>query len=230
MSMNGLKVAIVGGNGRIGRLLLSHLRDDKRFAMPLSIVRTKEQVKFFKEEMKVDASLTSIEHSSVDELTAAIKGYDAVIFSAGAGGKGVERIFTVDLDGCVKTIEACGKAGIKRLIVVSAIKAEDRRFWWDIEGLREYYIAKRAADHDVRHSDLDYTILQPAFLTNGERTEKFTPLDKVDYALAHDGNSVHRDDVAYFAIQCLLNPEKTKRKTIPLVNGEISANELISQL
>lgn len=126
--MSPMKVAVVGASGKVGRLLINQLKANDSFSTPLAIVRTQDQVNYFKNEVGVDASLTDIENASVSEITDAIKAYDAVVFSAGAGGKGMERIFTVDLDGCIKVVEACEKAGIKRFVVVSALKAEDRDF------------------------------------------------------------------------------------------------------
>ena len=102
--MSPLKVAVVGANGKVGRLLLNQLKNSSSFSTPLAIVRTQEQVEHFENKVGVDAVLTDIENASVNEIVDAIKGYDAVVFSAGAGGKGVERIFTVDLDGCIKAV------------------------------------------------------------------------------------------------------------------------------
>lgn len=230
MPESNIKVAIVGANGRIGHLLVEKIKADNHFDKPLALVRTKEQEEKFINQVGINASLTSIEHASVNEIAEAIKGNDAVVFTAGAGGKGVERIFTVDLDGCVKAMEACEQAGVKRFIVVSAIKAEDRSFWWELGGLREYYIAKRAADHDVRQSKLDYTIVQPGYLTSEPGTEKVLPLSEVDDAIKNNKVSVSREDVATFIKKIIVNPGNTIRNTIPLLNGETSMDEFLSNL
>ncbi|CAI4049622.1 hypothetical protein SUVZ_13G2250 [Saccharomyces uvarum] len=227
--MSPLKVAVVGANGKVGRLLLTQLKNNSSFSTPLAIVRTQEQVAHFKNIVGVDAVLTDIENASVNEIVDAIKGYDAVVFSAGAGGKGVERIFTVDLDGCIKVAEACENAGVKRFIVVSAFKAEDRDFWWNLKGLRSYYIAKRSADREVRRSNLDYTILQPGSLELNEGTGLFQPLDKLEEK-ASAFYSVNREDVASFITQSLLHPDATVRKSIPLVNGNEPVEKFIQSL
>lgn len=229
--MSGLKVAIIGANGKVGRLLINILKQDStNFDTPLAIVRNVEQQDYFIKEVGVNASLTSIEHATVKEIVNAIQGYDAVVFTAGAGGKGVERIFTVDLDGCCKTIEACQLANIKRLIVVSALKAEDRDFWWNIPSLREYYIAKRAADHDVRSSGLNYTILQPGWLVDNHGTQRFTPLNQIDKMIEMNKKTVNREDVALFIKEALLHENETKEKTIPLINGDIPIDEFIKKI
>lgn len=227
--MSPLKVAVVGANGKVGRLLLNQLKNSSSFSTPLAIVRTQEQVEHFENKVGVDAVLTDIENASVNEIVDAIKGYDAVVFSAGAGGKGVERIFTVDLDGCIKVVEACENAGVKRFVVVSALRAEDRDFWWNLEGLREYYIAKRSADREIRNSKLDYTILQPGTLESNEGTGLFQPLDKLDEK-ATGLYSINNEDVASFVTQTLLRPDVTVGKTIPLVNGDEPVESFIQSL
>ncbi|AJS86835.1 hypothetical protein H803_YJM1381M00233 [Saccharomyces cerevisiae YJM1381] len=227
--MSPMKVAVVGASGKVGRLLINQLKANDSFSTPLAIVRTQDQVNYFKNEVGVDASLTDIENASVSEITDAIKAYDAVVFSAGAGGKGMERIFTVDLDGCIKVVEACEKAGIKRFVVVSALKAEDRDFWYNIKGLREYYIAKRSADREVRNSNLDYTILQPGSLELNKGTGLLQPLDKLEEK-ASVNYSINREDVASFIVESLLHPNATVKKTISLVNGTEPMEKFIQSL
>ncbi|EHN00818.1 YMR090W-like protein [Saccharomyces cerevisiae x Saccharomyces kudriavzevii VIN7] len=217
--MSPLKVAVVGASGKVGCLLINQLNSNSSFSTPLAIVRTQDQVDHFKNEVRVDASLTDIENASVSEIADAIDGYDAVVFSAGAGGKGIGRIFTVDLDGCIKVVEACEKAGVKRFIVVSALKAEERDFWCNIKGLREYYIAKRSADREVRDSKLDYTILQPGSLELNKGTGLLQPLNRLEEK-ASVNYSINREDVASFIVQSLLHPDATVKKTISLVNGD----------
>ncbi|CAB4253284.1 similar to Saccharomyces cerevisiae YMR090W Putative protein of unknown function with similarity to DTDP-glucose 4,6-dehydratases [Maudiozyma barnettii] len=225
-----LKVAIVGASGKVGSFLVQLLKNDPtHFATPLALVRTAEQVKHWKSEVGIDAKLTSVETDDVDTIANAINGVDAVVFAAGAGGKGVERIFTVDLDGCLKVAEACEKVGTKRFVLVSAIMAENRKFWWDLQGLREYYIAKRSADREIRCTKLDYTIVQPGWLTNDDSTGKYVPADKAESVFS-DHREIARKDVALFIKEALLHPKETNRKTIPLLNGDVPVQEFVKQL
>ncbi|CCH62686.1 hypothetical protein TBLA_0I00210 [Henningerozyma blattae CBS 6284] len=217
--MSLLKVAIIGANGKVGRLLINRLKAyPSKFDIPLAIVRTKEQKEYFEQEVGVKASLTSIEDCTVDELTVAIKGYDAVVFSAGAGGRGIERIFTVDLEGCRKAMEACEKIHISRFLVVSAVKADVRSFWWNT-GLRNYYIAKSAADEITKNSKLDFTILQPGWLGTDKGTGRFQPLDRFEEK-SPNNYAIEREDVAEALEYSILNPKLTARKVIPLANGD----------
>ncbi|CCF55511.1 hypothetical protein KAFR_0A00730 [Kazachstania africana CBS 2517] len=221
-----LKVAVFGATGRVGRVLVTQLKEDStNFKTPLVLVRTSQQKKYFEQSVGVDAGLIDLENSSVDDIAHAIADCNAIVFTAGSGNK----FFTVDLDGCVKVMEAAEKTGIRRFILVSALKAEDRTFWESIPGLREYYIAKRAADRDLRTRDLDYTIVQPGWLYDEKGTGLFTPVDKIDEQMEVD-KSCQREDVASFIKECLTQPKNTIRKTIPLLNGTEAASTVISLL
>ncbi|SCU94439.1 LAFA_0F21836g1_1 [Lachancea sp. 'fantastica'] len=222
-----MKVAIVGANGRVGRHICKILKASDDFS-PLAIVRSEEQRDYFKKDLSIEASLTSIEDSSVDQIGKAFEGCGAVVWTAGAGGKGVDRILTVDLDGSLKVMEACKKYNIPRLIMVSAINAENREFWWNT-ALKLYYIAKRTADIVLRSSDLEYTILQPGSLGDGPAKGKLTAPDQIQ-TKKKDFYAIEREDVAQFVLVVLQNPEKTSRKTIELANGDISFEEFLNKI
>lgn len=87
-----------------------------------------------------------MEAKSVSEITDYLRSQspDAVIFSAGSGGKGgPERTRAVDYDGACKVFKACEAAGIKRLLLVSAIDTRDRS-----KGYPEYYNQKSREGSD----------------------------------------------------------------------------------
>lgn len=123
---------------------------------------------------------------------------------------------------------ACEKAGISRLVVVSAIKAEDRSFWYRT-GLRNYYIAKNAADYFVRGTNLEYTILQPGMLTLEKGTGKLCTLDNIE-TRKDTSYSIARDDVAEFIVHIIQHPKGTVRKTIPLANGGLEIDDFLKTL
>lgn len=224
-----MRVAVIGANGKIGRIVCKKLRDLSDFE-PIAFVREEDQLEFFTKTAGIEATLTSVETTNADELAEAFTQLkiEAVVFTAGAGGKSIERIFTVDLDGCCKVAEACEQAKISRIVVVSAIKAENRNFWFDT-ALRNYYIAKRAADHFVRGTELDYTILQPGMLKSEEATGKLCTLDLLE-TCSENFYAVDREDVAEFIVKILQHPKGTIRKTIPLANGGLGIDDFIKTL
>lgn len=80
--------------------------------------------------------------SSMDVIAATMKGFDAVVFTAGSGGKtGFDKTLEVDLDGAVKSMIAAEQVGVKRFVMVSAVHAGNRERW-NASGIKPYYIAK----------------------------------------------------------------------------------------
>nr|WP_284290713.1 NAD(P)H-binding protein [Angustibacter aerolatus] len=107
-----MRVAVAGGHGQVARRLtrLLHARGDE----VLAIVRDPDHVA----DVEADgatAVLLDLERAAVDELAAAVRGCDAVVFSAGAGpGSGDERKGTVDHGAAVLLADAAEAAGVPR--------------------------------------------------------------------------------------------------------------------
>lgn len=161
-----MKVFLIGANGQIGQRLVSLFQDNPDHSIR-AMVRKEEQ-KASLEAAGAEAVLANLE-GSPEEIAAAAKGCDAIIFTAGSGGStGYDKTLLVDLDGAAKAIEAAAIAGIKRFIMVSALQAHNRENW--NEALKPYYVAKHYADKILEASGLTYTIIRPgAFAMSLER-------------------------------------------------------------
>jgi len=176
------RIAIVGGNGQIARLL--HPLLVARGHTPIALVRSESQRNRL-EAMGAAVRLLDIENSTADDFSAVFEDADAVVFAAGGGPDGnIERKRTVDLEGSLKSIEGAQQAGIGRFVQVSAINvdqqvADDASPVW-----RAYVEAKRDADAALRDSGLDWTIIRPGVLTDADGT-----------GLVELGESVARADV-----------------------------------
>ncbi|CUS24894.1 LAQU0S21e00848g1_1 [Lachancea quebecensis] len=218
-----MKVAVFGAAGRVGKLLCSALRDSEVFE-PLAVVRSGEQASAL-QESGVNASALDIEKSTVEEITAIIEGCDAVVWTACSGGIAMDRIFTMDLDGTIKAIEATQKAKIQRFVMVSAINVDNRERWWHT-ALKNNFIAKRTADRILQTSGLQYTILRPGSLHSEAGTGKLCALDSLEQKKSCH-YSIEREDVANFIVLALTHPEKTAFKTIPLANGELPMRDFL---
>lgn len=224
-----VKVAIVGANGKIARLLISRLAKLTQEFETTAVIRNPDQIQSFKD-LGVNALVAPVT-DSVATITKNLTGFDAVVFSAGAGGKGgLEATLAVDLDGASKVVEACEAAKVNRFIIISALKADDREFWYQTP-IRNYYACKMFADREVRRSRLDYTILQPGALADGEGTGKVIDLNHCSNISNEDvkGKSIHRDDVALALLETLRN-KKTIGKTISLLNGNVPLTEAFNAL
>lgn len=214
------KVLVLGANGKVGRIVTQKLKDSSRFA-PTATFRKEEQKDYFRE-MGVDYQVLSLE-DTVEKLEAAIKGMDAVVFTAGSGGDtGDDMTLAVDLDGAVKAMEAADKAGVKRFVMVSGMSADDRSKW-KASGINGYYIAKHYADRILKSSGLDYTILRPGLLLDEKGSETIT----TDNPGSQKG--VPREDVANVILEVLDNNNAIGH-TIEFNQGETPIKEAIENL
>lgn len=215
-----MKVFLIGGNGQVGRYMVKLLQESEKHQLTV-MVRSEEQAVQLKAS-GVNAVVADLE-GSVDELATAMNGSDAVIFSAGSGGKtGTDKTLLVDLDGAVKSMEAAEKVDAKRYIMVSAFKAEERESWKD-SPIKPYMVAKHYADRILRSSSLNYTIFGPGLLINEPGTGKIDVNDNIKKT------SIPREDVAR-TIVTALEKDNTFRKTIRLMSGDTTIEEALDQL
>ncbi|WP_046175861.1 SDR family oxidoreductase [Domibacillus indicus] len=214
-----MKVLVVGANGQIGQKLIELLQEsDKHEAR--AMVRKQEQAEAFKER-GVETVIANLE-GSVDELAGAVRGCDAVVFTAGSGGHtGLDKTLLIDLDGAVKTVEAAEKVGVKRFIMVSALQANNRENWSD--QIRPYYAAKHYADRAVEQSSLIYTIVRPGGLVNEPGTGKVKAGEQLERG------SIPREDVASVIFR-VLGEAHTFNRSFDLVSGEQSIGEALKSI
>ncbi len=212
------RIAIVGGHGKIARLLHPMLLGAGH--EPVALVRKPEQRESL-EASGVTARLLDIESADVDTFATAFEGCDAVVFSAGGGPDGnIERKRTVDLEGALKSIEAAHRAGIRRLVQVSAIGvdgplAEDVAPVW-----KAYVEAKRDADAALRESGLDWTILRPGRLTDEPGTGRVALGDV-------PRGEIPRADVAETIVAVLEEPASAGYQW-NLVSGDVDVREAVA--
>ena len=198
------KVAIVGAHGQIGKLIIKHLRAQGLEA--IGIVRKPEQLTQM-EALGADPVLVDIENASAQELANGLKGADAVVFAAGAGGGSTaERKHTVDYAGSVLLAQAAQLAGIRRYVQISAIGVDDP-LKPDTDPVWKAYVeAKRDADIELRKSGLDWTIIRPGPLTDDAATGLVTLSE-------HAGRGeVTREDVALVVVAVLQTPSSTGKQ------------------
>lgn len=142
--------------------------------------------------------------TDLSAVQSAVKGMD-IVYASLAG----------DVQTAAKTIvKAMDNENIKRLIWTSSlgiyneIPGEFGR--WNQQVLGDYYHKYRLAADIVENSDLDYTIIRPAWLTND---------DEIDYETTHrddpfKGTEVSRKSVASFAVKVINNPTIAIRDSI----------------
>lgn len=211
-----MKVVIFGANGGIGKRVVSQLKNHSVTA----VVRTSEQQGNFPQP-NVSSVVVSLDETSPAMLAKVIVLHDAVVFTAGSGGK---NLLQIDLDAAVKVFEAAEAAKVRRLILVSAIFTDNRE-WIDASPIRNYYIAKAYADRILVNefaTSLDFTIVKPTRLTNEPGTGT---IEKV--ILGQDRGEITRDDVA-LVIADILDKRDTFGKSYDIKNGTVPIGEYFS--
>ncbi|MDN5371919.1 MAG: hypothetical protein PWR19_965 [Carnobacterium sp.] len=215
-----MKVLVVGAHGQIGKIIVDKLHESDKHSVR-AMVRKPEQANAL-DMNGVEACLTDLE-GPIEAIQNALEGMDAVIFSAGSGGKtGYDKTMSIDLDGAVKVMDAAKEVGVNRFIIVSAMNSDDRAAW-DNEEMKPYNIAKYYADRCLKQSGLTYTILRPGLLKNDPAT------GKIEVAENLPGGAISREDVAEVAVASLDN-ETTFSKEFDLLNGDSPIDEALKNL
>lgn len=215
-----MKVLIIGAHGKVGKLTAQKMAQSTVFE-PTAFIRKNEQKAFF-DALDVPVIVASLE-GSIDEIAQTMIGFDAIVFTAGSGGKtGFDKTLEIDLDGAVKSMLAAEQDGVKRYVMVSASRADDRE-GWKASGIKPYYIAKHFADRELQRTSLDYTILRPVRLTDEEGTGNIT----IKTNPAEVQSTIPREDVATTILEVLKHPE-TIGKIMVMSTGGTSIKEAIS--
>ncbi|MGN7861232.1 NAD(P)-binding oxidoreductase [Microbacterium sp. 22303] len=157
----------------------------------------------------------------VEELAAKMAGHDAVVFSAGAHGTGIEQTTLIDGAGLEKAARAARQAGVRRFVLVSAFP-DASRGQVPNPGFEHYMSVKKAADVYLSRTDLDWVIVRPGTLRN-------EPGDGlVTAGLAIDYGDVRRENVAAF-IDAILHCPEVNRVIIEVTDGTMPAAKAVEQ-
>lgn len=212
------RVAIVGAHGQVARHLIDLLSSGGH--EPVGLVRNPAHRAELERRGAV-VRMLDIEQADADAFASAFEGCDAVVFAAGGGPDGnKERKRTVDLEGALKSIEGAKRAGIDRLVQVSAIGVDEPLSDDLDEVWRAYVEAKRDADAALRTSGLEWTIVRPGRLTDAPPTGRVSL-----------GEDVGRGDIARADVAAVLAAVLDDRRTIGrqwvVVNGDVPIKDAV---
>lgn len=130
-----MRVAITGGTGFVGRNLAERLDD--------AIVISRR---------------SGVDITDVDALAAAFEGVDAVAHCAGINREIGDQTFRrVHVEGTRTVVEAARRAGVKRIVMVSFLRARP-------DCGSGYHESKWEAEEIVRGSGIDHTILKSGMI------------------------------------------------------------------
>jgi len=211
-----MRVLILGGHGKVALLLAPLLvgRGDD----VTSAIRHPEHA----EEVAATGAeplVLDLENSHGGELRDVFAGFDAIVWSAGAGGGSAARTYAVDRDAAMRTMDAAKAAGVRRYVMVSWIGSSPGHGVDPDNAFFAYADAKLAADDHLRASGLDWTILGPGTLTLDPPTGRITIDPEGDGA-------VPRADVAA-VIAAALADDRTVGRFLRFGSGDVPIAEAL---
>jgi uncharacterized protein YbjT (DUF2867 family) len=149
---------------------------------------------------------------TVDELVTKLTGHDAVVFSAGAHGTGMDQTSFIDGDGLRKAADAAAKAGVGTFVLVSVFPDALRAAGLG-EAFEHYIQVKKNADIYLTNTKLDWVIVRPGTL----RDEPGDGLVTAGPAVAY--GEVRRDNVAAF-IDAALHEPTYRHVIVEVIDGD----------
>lgn len=212
-----MNILVIGATGQIGRLLVPKLIEDGHAVRAL--VRSEERGRALGElgaQLVIEDLEGSFEH--------AFDGVEAVVFTAGSGAStGKDKTLTIDLWAAIKCIRLAEAKGVRRFIMVSALKAGDPDKGND--AIKPYLAAKHAADEILKSTSLNYTILRPGRLTDEAETARIEAARRLgDYE-----GCISRANVAQCIRTCLRH-SGTEHQVIDLLDGGHDITHAFDQL
>lgn len=206
---------VIGAHGQIGQLLIKTLAE--KGETPRAMIRNQQQAETIKA-LGGEPIIADLE----GDFSAALKGCDKVVFSAGSGGNtGPDKTVLIDLWGAIKAVDAAKEAGVKQFVMVSSRGAENPDA--GPTQIKHYTVCKHLADEHLINSGVTYSILRPGRLTNDSATDQV----RTDWPQSLDEQWIPRADVAAAIAHCL-GSDASHNKIYPLFHGQQRITEALA--
>ena len=214
-----MDIALIGGHGKVA-LLAAPLLVEAGHTV-LSVIRNPEHAGDVEATgaRAVLADIETLDERGWDEL---LRGKDAVVWTAGAGGGDPERTRAVDHDAAVASMDAAERVDATRYVMVSYFGASPDHGVPEDSSFHTYAEAKARADEHLRGTGLHWTILGPSGLTLEE------PTGRIDTAASESG-TVSRGNVARTIVAALAEPGSVG-KFVTFNDGEQEIGEAFASL
>lgn len=210
------KVLVVGANGLTGTEIIKILKNHGQYD-PIAMIRDESQKSKF-DEMGIEARTGDLEK----DLSQVVEGVNKIIFAAGSGSKtGPDKTVAVDQEGAKKLIDEAKSHNIKKFVMLSSMGADEPE---SHEKLKHYLEAKHNADEHLINSGLNYTIVRPGRLVNGDHQGHIHAGEKLN-----EQGQITREDVAQVLV-AVLDHSQVRNRTFEIVNGDKSIEEALAEL
>jgi uncharacterized protein YbjT (DUF2867 family) len=210
-------IAIIGGHGKVA-LHLARILTDGSHAVG-SLIRNPQQGADITAAGATPV-IADVEKMTTEQIAKVLVGYDAVVWSAGAGGGSAERTYAVDRDAAIRSMDAARLAGVTRYVMVSYKGSRVDHGASRDDGMFAYYEAKAAADDYLRGTDLSWTILGPSALTQAAAS------GRIDVGANLPRGDVSRENVARVIAAVLAEPA-TIGRFIEFNDGQTPIEEAV---
>ncbi|MDJ0570767.1 MAG: SDR family oxidoreductase [Pleurocapsa sp. MO_192.B19] len=195
-----MKITLLGATGGLGTEILK--QGLERGYSIKALVRTPDKVETKHDLLEMVRA--DVMKDSSDRLADILTGSDGIISALGTGmNLGITQLYS---EGTSKLIEAVQQAQIRRFIVVSSSGTEPttEEPWWYLWFVRRllvnvYVDQARMEERIINTKDLDWVMVRPSQLTNGDS-------QKYRVRLRHNpegGYKISRADVADFMLNQL---------------------------
>lgn len=206
-----MRVLVIGANGNTATRVVRRLAAGRHD--PVAMIRDPAQRPKF-DALGVPTVLGDLEYP----IDHAVAGMDAVLFAAGSGGHtGEDKTVLVDHVGAIRSMVAAQMAGARRYVMLSSINNDIR----STSPIAHYHKAKAHADHHLRETELDYTIVCPGRLTDDPATERIAVSPEL-----HGRGATSRENLTEVLVRCL-DLDNTMGKTFSLLDGETPLGEAL---
>ena len=209
-----MKVLVIGANGNTATRVVRRLKQGPH--EPLAMIRNVEHRSKF-DEMGVPTVLADLEYP----IDHAVAGCDAVIFAAGSGGHtGKDKTVLVDHIGAIRSTVTAQVHGAKRFVMLSSINADAN----SQSRIAHYHKAKAHADNHLMESDLEFTVICPGGLRDGEGSGTVSVSTDL-----HIEGQTSRENLASALVMCL-DMDNTIGKRFSTLEGDTPIKEALESL
>jgi putative NADH-flavin reductase len=205
-----MNILLIGGTGKTGRQIVKQgLEQGHKITV---IARQPKKLKLTHSNLYVHSG-NVLDFNSIEKR---FNNQDAVISALGHKRFIVKT--TILSEGTKNVIKAMDKHGIKRFICITSLGINDRRFKLGLYYtlfvipflLLFYFLDKEKQERLIINSDLDWTIVRPGQLTNGEKRTIYKHGSNLgSYIITR---MISRADVAHFILKELMSKQYFQQK------------------
>ena len=196
-------VLVIGANGRSGVEIVRQLQ--ARGVTVIGAVRSLERARNVLGEQ---IQLVQLDVTDIAQIRAASAGVDAVVSAIGSNaGKNKRGPETIDYQGIANLATVAAERNWKKLVVLSSMGVTREDHFLN-RIANNVLIWKMKGEEAVRATAVDYTIVRPGGLTDGEGGHF---INVIDGDRKQDEGMIDRADVARVAVEALFDPAASRK-------------------